>query len=1122
MKFSAKAFPYRLGGITAATLGLLFTAAGTFAETPAASFPPDQIEFFEKNVRPILADNCYDCHGSHRHENGLRLDSRDAILRGSDYGVIAQAGNPAASKILKAIKHVAGVEAMPKKADKLSDLQIANIEKWIALGLPWPKEVVAETHAEKPSWEQHWAFQPIKEPAAPKVDTSKFKTQTKLDVYVAAKLADKGLDFAPAADRAILGRRLYLDLTGLLPSYEDLQAYIKDSSPNATEKLIDKLLESPNYGERWGRHWLDLARYSDTVGYTAGGVDNRFPHAYTFRDWVIEALNKDLPYDQFIMQQLAADRMLEPGKVDKSLAALGFLTIGDRFLGDRLLQNDDRIDVVTRGMMGLTVACARCHDHKYDPIPSKDYYALYSVFNSSEQPEEMPVIGYPSNGPSVTEYQSQVGAIQKEMLAFREEVFADIRKGDRLREYLIFARKSKAWQNEQFRGEAGKAKLRDRFASSLRDLIDKHAGAAKPHPVMLAWRKFADLPDGEFAAKAPAVVAELTKPDALTNPVVRNELAKRPAPRSFDDVARLYSDVFLTCLSGKEPDNADWQAMRTLLMDGRSPMSVPVDQVDRFFTRKDTERMTQMRNKITKLDLTSPGAPQRAMVMVDKEKPADGRVMIRGNPGRLGDPAPRAYLTMMGGQKFTSGSGRLELAKLIASRDNPLTARVLVNRVWLDHFGKPLVSQTSDFGVQTPKPEQAELLDYLSATFMDQGWSLKKLHREILNSRTYQQSAMVTPAKEAKDPENAFLSRFNRQRLDYETMRDTLLQVSGKLDPANKGGRSVPLETQEADTRRSVYLLVDRYEQATVPAMFDFANPDSHSPQRFVTTVPQQTLFLMNSPFMKTRADQLAGKIPVQGSSVDSETLKALYRKVLLREPTAAEVELAGRFINDSTQMQMESPYSWQYGYGELTPAANGQAVKLEFIPFKVFKNDKKVNARWQGGQEFPDKVLSHLNWIRSSGQLVGHPGPGNKADVLRWVAPNDATIRIDGTVTHGSPRGNGIRVWILSNRDGVLLEKQVLPAQSVPIQVATLKVKKGDILDFCATNEGSTDSDGFKWTPSILRQDSPVTGFTLWTDAARDFAGPDKWPLNLARPQTPLSQITQVLLMSNEFQFVD
>ena len=1090
-----------LGGVVAA-------APALFAENPPQpEFAPAQIEFFEKNVRPILAETCYKCHEGHTAKNGLQLTSRESILRGSDYKKVVVPGDPDNSVLIKAVRHAAGAEPMPNKAPQLATNQIDALVQWVKMGLPWPKEA-AVAHA-KPKWEEHWAFQPVKKPAPPAPGNP-------VDAFVKAKLDKAGLDFAPAADKATLGRRLYVTLTGLPPTYEQLQAFLNDKAPDATSKLIDQLLDSPRYGERLGRLWLDVVRYSDTEGYRAGGVDIRYPHAYTYRDWVVKSLNQDLPYDQFITQQLAADQALPPGKIDPSLAALGFLTVNDTFLGDRLLQNDDRIDVIGRGLMGLTVSCARCHDHKYDPIPSKDFYALYSVMNSCEIPDTLPIIGESADKEAGERFKTKVADVEKKMQAFREEVFEDLRKPDRLGAYLGFASRTMNLERDAFRGAAGKEKFRDKLAMDWREFLQAYALVQKPHPVMLPWKEFAALPADAFAQRATEVVQRMMAPGSAVNAVLRNEFAKQPAPKNMADVAAIYGSVFATCMSGTEPDNADWKQVRELLARNQSPMNVPVAGVEQFFTRKDREHMTKFDNEIKKLELDESGAPQRAMIVQDKPNPQDVRVYIRGNPARQGDPAPRAFLTMFGGQKFSKGSGRLELAQRIASKDNPLTARVIVNRVWMLHFGRPLVSQPSDFGVQTPKPEQAELLDWLAATFMEEGWSLKKLQRHILNSRTYQQSCTSTPEKDLKDVENNLLCRFNRQRLDYEQMRDAMLAVSSALDANKAGGKSTPLNAPEVDTRRSVYLFVNRYEQATVPAMFDFANPDQHSPQRFVTTVPSQALFLMNSPFLRAQAEKVAAKTPVQGSSIDAQSITTLYRRVLLRDPKPDEAELAQRFVNDAQSLQEPPAFLWQYGAGKATRDAAGKITGFEFSPFTTYNGSK--NRQWWGmGTEIPDKVWNYVHW--SSGG--GHPSYSHAA-VLRWVSPFDGTIRITGELDRDSPNGNGVRGVIASNCQGVVKDVLVPPKTKSAVAIGKLEVRKGEIIDFAVDSEnGDANSDGFQWRPGIHRLDANGTA-TLLTQSDKDFSDASHWPPNRPRPESVLAQLAQVLLMSNEFQFVD
>ncbi|TDU81433.1 cytochrome c [Prosthecobacter fusiformis] len=1093
-------------------IGGSIAVAGSFASA-ADTFPPEQIEFFEKNVRPVLAENCYSCHGGHKHENGLRLDMRSAVIRGSDYGKVVEPGNPGASKLIKAINHVAGVEAMPKKADKLKAEDIAALEKWVQMGLPWPEEkVLAEGH-EKADPMKHWAFQPVKKPAGT------------VDSMVGAKLKAAGLDFAPAADAASLCRRIHVTLTGLQPSFEEVQAFEQATAKDAkaaTDALVDKLLASPAYGERWGRVWLDVARYADTDGYQVAGKNTRYPYAYTYRDWVVKALNADMPYDQFLKYQLAADKMVPAGSNDPHLAALGYLSVGDRFISNKDLQTDDRIDVVSRGMLGLTVGCARCHDHKFDPIPARDYYALYSVFNSSEMPEAdaFPVIGKAAKEEDAKDYDAKVAEIAKKEFDFKKKVYDEVRTPERVAEYLAFAQEAATIKDRNtLKGRAGALKLRDKVADQWGDFLKRHALKSKPHPVMLAWKEFAFLPADQFEAKAPEVVKAMIKPGSTLNAVARNELAKRPAPKKFEEVAALYADIFNTCLAGKEPDNDDWKQVREILQAAPCPMSVPVEQANLFFTRKDLTQTVKTANERVKLETEHPGAPPRAMVMLDREKPADVSIFIRGNPSRRGAVAPRGWLTMFGGESFKEGSGRLELAEKIASKDNPLTARVIVNRVWTQHFGRPLVGQTSDFGVQTEKPLQQDVLDYLAATFMEDGWSLKKLHQRILNSRAYQQTALSTPEKNLKDADNDLISRQNRQRLDYESMRDAMLQVAGDLDRAQMGGRAVLLNDKLADSRRSLYLLVDRYEQATVPAMFDFANPDNHSPMRYVTTVPQQALFLMNSPFMQQRSTKLAAETPVKGSTIDSESIQALYQRVLLRKAGPEEVEMAQRFCNDAKELSTRSAaFVWTYGSGKVEKdAATGKVSLGGFVPFPHFGKVGQSTYRWTPDKVHPSKEFGHL-YI---GAGNGHPGK-EVAVVMQWSSPFEKEkIFISGLLKRSSPKGNGVRAWIISNRAGKIREELIKPASNLELN-AEIEVTQDEVLSFVVESEnGSTDSDSFSWAPKIERKDASGV-LALVTNAETDFCGPDLWPVKRPKPQSALAQLAQVLMMSNEFQFVD
>jgi len=1065
-------------------LGCLAVTTSLAAADTATAFPPDQIEFFEKSVRPVLAERCYDCHGVHKHQNGLRLDSRDAVIRGSDYGKVVEPGNPSASKLIKAVTNAAGVEPMPKKGDKLTATEVAALEKWITLGLPWPKEAaVAAAHSEKADPKQHWAFQPVK------ADRSK-----SIDEFVGAKLKAAGLDFAPKADNRTLTRRLFLTLTGLPPT--------KDQSDQSnTTDLISKLLSKPAYGERWARVWLDIVRYADTNGYQVAGRSNFYPYAYTYRDWVVKAFNDDMPYDQFVSYQLAADRMTAATPNSPHLAALGLYNVGERFINDRLLINDDRIDVIGRGLLGLTVACARCHDHKFDPIPSRDYYAIYSIISSSEEPEEtqMPIIGKAANEADAKDYDKRVAEIDAKLLDFKKRLHAELRTPEQIASYLIFAQETQSIDKDSdFRGKAGQRKLRDIVASKWKSFLKRHALAAKPHPAFAAWKRFSEAKPDHFSV----ITADLAKTpvDPIATALVK------AAPKSLQDVAKVYGQCFA---EGKIDDK--------LVQDALCPLSVPVERIDSFFTRKDRDTVVKSENERTKLDSTHPGAPPRAMVMLDKPKPNDVRIYMRGNPARQGDPAPRAWLTMFGGEKFTNGSGRLDLAQKITSKDNPLTARVIANRVWMQHFGKPLVSQTSDFGVQTPKPAQADLLDFLADYLMQNGWSLKKLHALILSSRTWQQSSHASPEKLLKDADNELLSRFNRQRLDYETMRDCILAATGELDASKQGGRAIELNAKDADTRRTLYLKVDRYDQATVPSMFDFANPDSHSPQRFNTTVPQQALFLINSPFMRTRADAIAKATKLQGTTPDSEALRSMYQRILARDPKPDEVELAQRFLADATVLDAEKPFRWSYGTVAFTRAADGKPAISGFEPFKHLTERAGGSQRmWSPSEKIPsaDPKWSYAFWANYG----GHAAPKELAVTARWHVPADLKVTIDGTLSRNTDHGDGVRAWIHNSRTGMLSEYFVNPkAQKNPTRLTT-EVQKGDLLSFIVHNEAQSDHDSFDWQPRITLTD---TG-DLLSDAKADFCDASRWPFARQKPQSPLSQLVQVLLISNEFMFLD
>ncbi len=560
-------------------------------------------------------------------------------------------------------------------------------------------------------------------------------------------------------------RRLKFDLLGLPPTPDEVASFESDVSADAYEKLIDSFLASPRYGERWGRHWLDVARYADTKGYVFTD-ERRFPYSYTYRDYVIRAFNEDLPYDQFIVQQLAADQLngrpdtlvgpsvaqpdknVGPTEDKRYLAAMGFLTLGRRFLNNTHDIIDDRIDVTMRGLQGLTVGCARCHDHKFDPIPQKDYYSLYGVFASSVEPKELPLIAEVERTPE---------------------------------------------------GEAFEKELTKRT-----ELVEKYREAHKD----------------ELAAKN----------------------------RKFqDEMRKLQKDVDL------------WQA-------------------------------------------TAAGSPARAMILEDVPAPKTPHVFLRGNPNNLGPEVPRQFPEVLAGDKrkpFDMGSGRLELARAIASKDNPLTARVMVNFLWMHHFGEGLVRTPGDFGTRGESPTHPELLDWLARTFMDNGWSVKKMHREILLSNSYQQVSEDNVKAAALDPENRLLWKMNRHRLEFEPLRDSFLAIARRLDAKS-----------------------DRQNLPGLFRTFDFASPDTATPQRHSTTVPQQALFLMNSPFVIEQAKHLAARPDVIALTKYEERIDRMHRLAYGRPAEAEEIALGLKFLANVGEDAGKKLSAWEQ-YAQVLMLAN-------------------------------------------------------------------------------------------------------------------------------------------------------------------------------------------------------
>jgi len=844
------------------------------------------VEFFEKKIRPVLVEKCYKCHSTQaaKEKGGLLLDTREGVLKGGESGPAVVPGHPEKSLLIRAIKHADESLSMPAK-EKLPDDQIADFVAWVKIGAPDPRTVPAVPASSASTFDfvaarRFRSFQPPIDRAVPEV-RSKPWVRNDIDRFVAARLEEKGLLPSPLADKRTLIRRLSYDLVGLPPTPQEVDAYLADGSADAYEKLVERLLGSVHFGERWGRHWLDVARYADTKEWVVA-EERRLAYAYTYRDWVIRAFNEDLPFDRFVTLQLAADRVAADRR---DLAALGFLTVGRSFLNRLPDIIDDRIDVVTRGLLGLSASCARCHDHKYDPIPTKDYYSLYGIFASTTTPKELPLLGAPPRTPEYAAFEKELLAKEGEMNKFRQErhaaILAPLRTPEKIAEYLLAGQEALGKGDDELRSFGQQRKLNRAMLRRWRDFLRKTSEA--PHPVLAAWHAYAGLPAASFADASPAALAGLKD----LNPVVAAAFAEPPG--SLREAADRYGVLIA--------DPRD-EALRQAAHGPDGVLNLPPADADMLLQDGDRDKLRKLKQAVDALH-NHPGAPPRAMSLEDAAAPQNARVFIRGNAGSPGEEVPRAFLTVLCPEEraaVKAGSGRLELARAIASPDNPLTARVFVNRVWAWLFGRGIVATPSDFGARGEPPTHPELLDWLARRFVAQSWSVKTLVRQIVLSSTYRQSSAANSEGLAGDPQNRYLWRMNRRRMDFEAMRDALLEVAGRPDRA-VGGRPVPLTEEPFSRRRSVYGHVDRLNLANVLRVFDFAGPDMHVPQRYTTTVPQQALFLMNSPFVLEQARQVTARPEVAAEADPEQRLQRLYRAVFGRAATAREAGLGLAFV---------------------------------------------------------------------------------------------------------------------------------------------------------------------------------------------------------------------------------
>ncbi len=913
-------------------LVLAVVVTGTSANLAFAADPPPSDEHFETQIRPLLARRCQGCHGHEKQQGGLRLDTREGLKKGGDGGPVLEPEKLADSRLLAVLTHEGELKMPPK--EPLPAAELALLKEWILQGAPFPADsaptLVAPASAQGIAAQQtqHWSLRPITQPPLPPATHPAWE-QSPVDRFLSARLASAGLAPSPRVDRRTWLRRVTFDLLGLPPTPAEVAEFLQDPAPDAEAeaRVVDRLLAAPQYGERWGRHWLDVARYADTKGYVFT-EERKYPFSYTYRDYVIAAFNADLPYNRFVQEQLAAD-LLDRGGDPKPLAALGFLTLGRRFGNNQLDIIDDRIDVVTRGLMALTVTCARCHDHKYDGIPTADYYALGGVFASSTEPGDLPLIGDPQQGAAYQEFLRELEVRERAHTAYVEQqqaaTLAQLRR--QTPGYLIAAATDKSAEFLQKIGLSfGPDDLRPAIITRWKGYIT--GTAREHHPVFAPWTALAALPADQFAPQAAEKLAALARDPAEGEPrinmLVRQKLAGLK-PESLADVAKAYGELFATVVKQWEelttpkpdapapapsptalPDPAA-EELRQVVFIPEGPLGLPPDELRRLFNRDVRNKSSELKKQVDSWKATSPAAPPRAMALNDLPQPVDGQILVRGNPGRPGDKVPRRFLALLSpgeAPPFQRGSGRAELAEAITSPSNPLTSRVLINRVWMHHFGQPLVATPGDFGSRGLAPSHPELLDWLASRFMAEGWSLKWLHRQIVLSAAYAQVSTSRSEGEALDPENRLVWRMNRRRLEFEALRDNLLAVTGRLDHSMTG-RAVDLFTQPFTPRRTVYGFIDRQDLPGTFRTFDFASPDVSTPQRPTTTVPQQALYTLNSPFVLELAQGAArqwlatlpgGTLPTDPAA-SAALVTNLYNQFLSRAPQSLEISEAAEFL---------------------------------------------------------------------------------------------------------------------------------------------------------------------------------------------------------------------------------
>ncbi len=919
------------------TLTFLIAGVSKGQAQPDAASP----DFFETKIRPILASTCYGCHAESQL-GGLRLDSLEAMVKGGKRGPAVVPGDPDKSLVIQAVRQSDPNLKMPL-GGRLEDSEISALTAWVKAGAIWPKSAIAavsasagEKYVITPERRKFWSIQPLAAPPVPKVSDAKW-AKTDIDRFVLANLEKNSLKPVKLANKHDLIRRATLDLTGLPPTTEETTAFEKDTSPDAFAQVVDRLLASPHYGERWGRIWLDVARYGED-DYRSLNPNPKgyrpYPNAYKYRDWVIQAFNDDLPYDQFVLAQLAGDLMDKSVRY-KMLPATGFIGLGPWYYDNgsaevtRADERHDRVDAVTRGFLGLTVQCARCHNHKYDPIPQTDYYALAGVFYNTIYEE------YPNAPQKVvdeyTKLENDLDEKQKILQEANQSLTNELSRSLAFQTanylegvYDVTSRKRDIAQVVEQRKLD--FELLDRWVKYMAKPTDKYKNKVEWQAMIKKGgtpaeaKKLADkfqeevvevmLAKNDIDSQNRIITdkdVEGTKPKKRTDKPSNFVTNRDFNPGSWlrllslpDQQTNFYTEIFQRELRDDEDPNAMMaagarQGNPGVLMFRGWGLQTRIGPASQARIKAMQDDVDAARKKL------DPHYPFLHGVK-DSETPENIKLAVRGNPEILGDEVPRHFLSMLspGDPKpFTQGSGRLELAQDIIQQ--PIAMRVIVNRIWKGHFDTGLVDTPSNFGTAGERPSNPELLEYLAANFVKNGMSIKKLQREIMLSTVYQLGSDNDDVDFAKDSGNRMYWRFNRHRMDAEQLRDSVLMVSGNLDDS-AGGPSEALTP--TFMRRTVYGKVSRYKLDTYLQTFDFPPPNISAEKRFVTTVPLQRLFLMNSDFMQLEAEELANRVSSEPDN--TARIKKLYQLAFNRAPSESEIKVGLDYLRTEPMKEYE------------------------------------------------------------------------------------------------------------------------------------------------------------------------------------------------------------------------